>query len=122
MNVLRRDQGWDAGGPMVLMSDWWVRAHWGRAFEIVETLPEMHGQTWVLLKKRDVAISAEELERPSDDPREWIALQHNVRQVERDRELALGEVRGYYEGSLSWRVTRPLRELARRAQKRRKFP
>ncbi len=24
MNVLRHDQGWDAGGPMVLMSDWWV--------------------------------------------------------------------------------------------------
>ncbi len=29
MNVLRRDQGWDDGGPIVLMSDWWVREHWG---------------------------------------------------------------------------------------------
>lgn len=121
MNVLRRDQGWDDGGPMVLMSDWWVREHWGRAFEIVETLPEMHGQTWVLLKKRNIAVSAEELERPSDDAREWTALRHNLRQVERDRELALGDVRAYYEGSLSWRLTRPLRELARRVRKQRKF-
>jgi SAM-dependent methyltransferase len=121
MNVLRRDQGWDDGGPMVLMSDWWVREHWGRAFEIVETLPERHGQTWVLLKKRNVSVSAEDLERPSEDPREWTALRHNLRQVERDRQLALGEVRGYYEGALSWRITRPLREVARRARKRLRF-
>jgi SAM-dependent methyltransferase len=127
MNVLRRDQGWEDGGPMVLMSDWWVRAHWGRAFEIVDTLPEMHGQTWVLLEKRDGAVSAEELERPSDDPREWIALKHNLRQVERDRERALREVStelsARYERSLSWRATRPLRQaagLVRRLQNRSK--
>ena len=35
MNVLQHYQDWSRGGPSVLMSDWWVQAHWGRAFEIV---------------------------------------------------------------------------------------
>jgi hypothetical protein len=48
MNVLRPDQPWDAGGPVVLMSDWWVRAHWGRAFEILDVAPNIHGQSWAL--------------------------------------------------------------------------
>jgi SAM-dependent methyltransferase len=112
MNVLRRDQGWDDGGPVVLMSDWWVQAHWGRAFEILRIVPEMHGQTWVLLRKRDLDVTTEELEKPADDPREYSALRHNLRQVERDREVALAELRRHFEGSRSWRVTRPLRASA----------
>ena len=63
MNVLRRDQGWEDGGPMVLMSDWWVRAHWGRAFEILADAP-VHGQTWVLLRRRDVEITVADLAEP----------------------------------------------------------
>jgi SAM-dependent methyltransferase len=121
MNVLRPDQGWDAGGPVVLMSDWWVRAHWGRAFEIVRVEPQVHGQTWALLRKRDVELTPNELERPSDDEREYVALRHNLRQVERDRHRALAELRHQYENSLSWRLTRPLRtgaQLARSASAR----
>jgi SAM-dependent methyltransferase len=113
MNVLRADQGWDDGGPVVLMSDWWVREHWGRAFEFLKVVPEMHGQTWVLLRRRDVRVTVEDLARPSDDPRELLALRHNIRQVERDRERALAEVRAQYESSLSWRMTHPLRAAAR---------
>jgi SAM-dependent methyltransferase len=116
MNVLRPDQGWEDGGPVVLMSDWWVREHWGRAFEFAGVLPEMHGQTWVLLRRRDVEVSVEELARPGDDPRELAALRHNVRQVERDRERALDELRRHYESSRSWRVTRPLRAATRLAR------
>ena len=121
MNVLRPDQGWDAGGPVVLMSDWWVRAHWGRAFEIVRVEPQVHGQTWALLRKRDVELTPNDLERPSDDEREYVALRHNLRQVERDRHRALAELRHQYENSLSWRLTRPLRkgaQLARSASAR----
>jgi hypothetical protein len=95
------------------MSDWWVREHWGRAFEIVTVAPEIHGQTWMLLRARDVDPRLAELERPSDDRREYVALKHNVLQVERDRERALGELRHQYEHSLSWRITRPLRTVAR---------
>jgi SAM-dependent methyltransferase len=118
MNVLRADQSWDLGGPMVLMSEWWVRAHWGRGFEFVAQAP-VHGQTWVLLRRRDVPITAEELAHPTDDPREWAALRHNLVQAERERVVAVEEMRRRYEESLSWRLTQPLRDLRRRVASRR---
>lgn len=120
MNVLRPDQDWEAGGPMVLMSDWWVREHWGRAFTIEATEPQMHGQTWVLLRKRDVELTVEALAAPGADPREYAALRHNLRQVERDRELALSQLRQRYETSLSWRITRPLRQASALLRARRR--
>jgi SAM-dependent methyltransferase len=110
MNVLRHDQGWEHGGPMVLMSDWWVREHWGRAFEFVAVNSQVHGQTWALLRKRDVELTADELLAPSTDPRELAALRHNIRQLQREKE----SVRHEYETSRSWRLTHPLRLVARR--------
>jgi SAM-dependent methyltransferase len=120
MNVLRPDQGWDEGGPMVMMSDWWVRAHWGRAFEFINIAPEVHGQTWVLLRKRDVEITVEELERLEDDPRELPALRYNVMQAVREAEhryrdashAAVRAVEDRFETSVSWRITRPVRQVA----------
>jgi SAM-dependent methyltransferase len=53
-NVLHHTQDWDSGGPAVLMSDWWVRAHWGRAFEVLEIAPQIQNMSWALLRKRDV--------------------------------------------------------------------
>lgn len=131
MNILRTEQSWEAGGPLVLMSDWWVHEHWGRGFKVEQVLPEMNGQTWVLLRKRDLEITVEELERPADDPREYAALKHNISQVEADRERTVAEVRNEYEESLttlragyekslSWRLTQPLR-TAKRALRSRRF-
>jgi SAM-dependent methyltransferase len=114
MNVLRHDNAWDAGGPMVLMSDWWVREHWGRAFEILEIAPQVHNQSWALLRRRDVRLTVADLEQPSDDPREYRALRHNVRQAQRELELAVGRLTRAYEHSLSWRLARPLRAARRR--------
>ncbi|MEA2377873.1 MAG: hypothetical protein QOD13_1780 [Thermoleophilaceae bacterium] len=126
MNVLRHKLAWDQGGPVVLMSDWWVRAHWGRAFEVVAVEPRIHNQTWALLRKRDVRLTVEDLERPADDPREYPALRHSLVQVRRELEFAQGmcergvelvdSVRADYERSLSWRVTRPLRAAAAAAR------
>jgi SAM-dependent methyltransferase len=131
MSVLQHNQDWDRGGPSVLMSDWWVHAHWGRAFEILELTPRTHNQTWALLRKRDLEITAEELERPEDDPREWVALRHNLHQVQREfdralhwqrevarreRTLEVGQLRREYEDSWSWQVTRPLRAAGRIAR------
>jgi SAM-dependent methyltransferase len=120
MNVLRHNVGWDRGGPVTLMSDWWVREHWGRAFDIVEIEPQIDNMTWVLLRKRAVELTTEDVERPSDDPREYRAVRHNLRQVQRELdeenqrfESALEEQRRDYESSLSWRITRPLRALKR---------
>jgi hypothetical protein len=98
---------------MVLMSDWWVREHWGRAFELVRVEPEVHGQSWALMRRREVSLTVADLERPADDPREVAALRHNVRQLQRELELRSDEVRRRYEGSRSWRLTRPLRRLSR---------
>ena len=88
INVLHHNRPWDQGGPMVFMSDWWVREHWGRAFEIVAVNRCFHNQTWAMLRKREVTLSAAELLEPGDDPREWKALRHNVVQVQRELEAA----------------------------------
>lgn len=119
MNAVGHDRAWDDGGPSVFMSDWWVRAHWGRAFEILRIEPQNHGQSWALLRKRDVELRPADLERPSDDPREHAALRHNLDQLRREHTAALGQVRARYEESRSWRLTGPLRALAEIARRER---
>jgi SAM-dependent methyltransferase len=93
MNVLRHSLDWDHGGPVVLMSDWWVQARWGRAFEILAGAPNVHDQTWVLLRKRDVELTIEDLDRPADDPREYQALRHSLRQSSARVGVRAGPVR-----------------------------
>jgi hypothetical protein len=88
-----------------------------------------------VLRKRSVDVSVEALEAPGPDPREYVAVRHNLRQAQREIEAAqeaarqqqqaaadaaaheraatLDEVRRTYEQSLSWRLTRPLRSAAR---------
>jgi hypothetical protein len=69
---------------------------------------------------RYVELTAADLERPGDDPREFAALRHNLRQVERDYELELAHLRGHYEHSWSWRLTAPFRAAAWRVRQRRR--
>ncbi len=121
MNCLFHDRPWDDGGPMILMSDWWVREHWGRAFEIVASNPWVHNQHWVMMRRREVDLTPEELLAPGNDPREWTALRHNLTQVQREVESTrhawraeVDRIRDTYETSLSWKLTRPLRTLAHR--------
>ncbi|MDQ3122144.1 MAG: class I SAM-dependent methyltransferase [Actinomycetota bacterium] len=89
MNMLNGGRSWDEGGPTVFHSEWWIREHWGRAFDIgsveqqgVMLGPQWNGQGVVMLRKRAAKITAEELERidPSDE-REIEALRHNLRQL-----------------------------------------
>jgi SAM-dependent methyltransferase len=126
MNVLRHDNPWDQGGPFVLISDWWMVEHWGRAFEVVRIEPRIHNQSWVLLRKRDVQLTEQDLLRPANDPRELAAARHNLRQVQRESEYrqhvieterakhaeAMAQLRSSFEHSRSWRITAPLRQLA----------
>jgi SAM-dependent methyltransferase len=94
MNVLKYGQSWDLGGPMVLISPWWIFEHWGRAFEVVTFWEAGFGNpddrsfghgVVVMRKTASVPPTQEQLEqiRP-DEPREVIALQHNLRQVHQE--------------------------------------
>jgi SAM-dependent methyltransferase len=110
MNVVRSGRDWSRGGPMVLHSPWWIRAHWGRAFEVVELTPSGFardspvGQGAVLLRKKPVTVTTDDLERwEPDEPRELEAMRHNLRQLQ--REVAA------LRDSRSWRFTQPLRDL-----------
>jgi SAM-dependent methyltransferase len=106
MNVLRHGQDWDGGGPTVFLSDWWIRAHWGRAFEILdihhdrdergEVVPHTHA--YVLARKREGSFTSEQLAAlQADEPREVGALAHNIEQLHADdrhlRELLVDAVR-----------------------------
>lgn len=94
--------------PVVQHSPWWLRAHWGRAFDILDLEPSgfggaaRSGQGWVLLRKKPVELTPADLERwEVGEPREQAALSHRVRQLERQIERL--------HASTSWRVTEPLR-------------
>ena len=98
MNVLRPWQPWDHGGPSVQHSEWWLRAHWGRAFEFERVEDgEQFGHGLVVLRKREVVLSESDLQAPDpDEPREFIALKHNIDQlateltmIAHDRELVM---------------------------------
>ena len=143
MNVLHHNRDWESGGPAVLMSEWWVREHWGRAFDILAIAPQFQNYSWAVMRRRDADLTTEDLERPSDDPREDLALRHNIRQLQRELEdelafagqlhdLARNDEASVYQGrikqleesillyenSTSWRLTRPLRYAARLAKRR----
>ena len=98
MNVLHHNRDWDSGGPAVLMSEWWVREHWGRAFEIVDIAPQFHNFSWCVMRKREVELTTDDIERPSDDPREYAAIRHNVKQLQREVVDELAYLHEYYKG------------------------
>jgi hypothetical protein len=108
---------------MALMSDWWVREHWGRAFELADIKRRVHNQTWVLLRKRDVEISAEDLAAPSGDPRELDALRHNVVQLQAEidrlgeRLRASERFESELRSSRGWRLLENLRRIRGRRRR-----
>lgn len=86
------ESGW---GPAVYVSEWWLREHWGRAFEIVRFEPTgfAHpdgrdgGQAWVVARRPqgEARLEPDDLRRPGEDPREleaalraqWLAYEEN---------------------------------------------
>ena len=90
----------DTSGPRVLHSPWWLRSHWGRAFEIVSLSPVGFAGTYhgfVLGRKQDVSLTRNDLERhePGDEREiEAQRLQLEVLEreaVERERSEVLGK-------------------------------
>jgi hypothetical protein len=104
----------------ILHSEWWLRAHWGRAFEILALHPTGYGkQGVVVMRRRGVSLTPSELEAPQpNEPREIVALQHNVRQLFRGSPKLYDPI----ANSRSWRWTRPLRTLGSYVRKVRGKP
>jgi SAM-dependent methyltransferase len=123
MNVLGRGKSWDDGGPIVLHSPWWIRAHWGRLFDIVVLEPEgfsvipqdptpSHG--YVVLRKRTVSLGPAHLEAPEPgDEREVLALRHNLIQLEREAASLRAELHRIRD-SAPLRLWRWIRSVPRR--------
>ena len=89
MTVLDHGQDPELGGPRVFHAPWWLREHWGRAFEIEQlregSAPREH--SLVLLRRRsDVAVSAALLEEidAAREPREIAALRWQVHMLQRE--------------------------------------
>jgi hypothetical protein len=125
MNVLEPGTDWEDGGPLIVHSEWWLRAHWGRAFEIAEFrcgepsgAPPLFGQGILSMRKRSGTLSPADLERAEpDEPRELAAAQRNVASLRREVERQTAEIRNFAT-SRSWRLTKPLRMIARMLRER----
>ena len=90
MNSLRHSQSWDVGGPTVFHSEWWVRAHWGRGFEVLKVDDNFSAETvshgFILLRKREIVISTADLEAiESSDTREIASVAAQYRPIARRR-------------------------------------
>jgi SAM-dependent methyltransferase len=128
MNPLLHGFPWDQGGPIAINSPWWIRAHWGRAFDLEVLTPALeegkpsHGI--VLARKKPVALTVEDLTRlEPDEPRELAALSHHVEQLAAEskelREASVNAETSHaarleqelesIKSSASWKLTAPLR-------------
>jgi len=79
---------WEGPDAWVFHSEWWLRAHWGRAFDVLEVkrpprAPDGSPQithSYIALRRRDVQITKTDLECiDAHEPRELADLQTNLR-------------------------------------------
>jgi SAM-dependent methyltransferase len=116
---------------VVFHSEWWLREHWGRAFDILKVRSPGDGpapatQSHLVAQRRVDALSPDELERiDPGERRELVALQTNERLLLRQLDRALE--RRQARGALARRARRMLlrsplggraRELRRRLRRR----
>ena len=141
MLVIKYGNPWRFGGPIVMHSPWWIRTHWGQAFEILRLDPAAlqgvrTGHDLALLRRpAGPGPTVEQLEMIDlRDPREARGLATTVTQTREE----LAKLRQAYESareaaleqrlvaedralklaivrsSHSWRLTKPLRRIAER--------
>jgi SAM-dependent methyltransferase len=92
---------WDGPAAWVFHSEWWLREHWGRGFEVHRVQrPHMgsDGQpdvthSYIALRKREVELSVDVLQRiDPEEPRELGGLQTSLELAYRDVEHLSGRV------------------------------
>lgn len=80
----------------VFHSEWWLRAHWGRAFEVLDVWqpPGEITHAYVSLRRRDAVLDPDDLERVDGvEPRELAAARTRERWLlKENRELAAAAV------------------------------
>jgi SAM-dependent methyltransferase len=133
MNPLLHGYSWDKGGPLAFNSPWWLEAHWGRAFELVQlyprTEPDVTSHGVVVARKKPVQLTVEDLTRlEPDEPREITALLHHVEQLSDECKrlrVAHDAQQAHIErfndevlSSASWRLTAPLRRAKSLSRRR----
>jgi SAM-dependent methyltransferase len=96
---------WSVGGPSVLISEWWLREHWGRAFDVLDyhrTDPTYDGgHDLVVLRRREAEATAESLAQLNlADPREEAALVCNLELLLRQQEALGQEIRELQDAKL----------------------
>ena len=89
MTAIKKWNPWESGGPIVFHSEWWIREHWGRVFDVLflerhDPAEAPRGQGAVLLRRRPVQLGSADLERPSSDIRELAAARNNVEQLHQE--------------------------------------
>jgi SAM-dependent methyltransferase len=115
---------WEGPDAWVFHSEWWLREHWGRAFDVLAVRhpnPTSDGSpqithSYITLRRRDVAISAADLARiQACDAREIAGLQNSLRLARRElSELAArGDAANGLIGQLRARRPHPRRAWER---------
>lgn len=114
---------WTKQDAWVFHSEWWLREHWGRAFEIAAVtrpprMPDGSPQithSYITAHKRAGNFSAPELERCGpNEPRELAGLQTNVRLLREEAESLRNEIDELIRAPLAASSASLLREVARR--------
>jgi SAM-dependent methyltransferase len=94
---------WTAQDAWVFHSEWWLREHWGRLFDVDAVMrpPQTDAGTpqvthsYIALTKRDVTIAKGALElRDASEPRELAALETNVRLLRQELDAMATEHTG----------------------------
>ncbi len=113
--------------PNVLHSHWWLREHWGRAFEILELSEgadesDDNGgvsptQGWALMRPRQGELTPADLERENPEDERYRAARRYQFELLRAEGEELKRRHEQLLNSTSWRITDPLRRAKARLRR-----